>query len=336
MVARTMTEAERWLERHHDERFFLYVDTWDPHEPWDAPDYHTANYRQGYAGEQIYPCYGKWEEAGLAEDDVDLGHATYCGEVTMVDFWIGRLLAKLDALGLRENTLVFFTSDHGFYFGEHGYFGKAEWVHEPDAAVTEDSLVPEWLTESWLLTVERSPLYRELTNVPLMVRGPGLEPGRRSAMTTAPDLAPTILELAGLGGLPTTMTGESFREVLSGTKEEHRPFVVSSWPLYLAEGEIVTAIDSKARRIANYMPLTVTTHERSLILGGPDDEPELYELTSDPSEQNNVWRELSAEGEVLCERTLSFLESVGTPEAYLAPRREALDRWWRVIRSKSA
>src|SRR3712207_9358838 len=45
-------------------------------------------------------------------------HATYCGEVTMVDFWIGRLLAKLDALGLRDNTVVLFTSDHGFYFGE--------------------------------------------------------------------------------------------------------------------------------------------------------------------------------------------------------------------------
>ena len=56
MVARTMTEAERWLERHHDEQFFLYVDTWDPHEPWDAPDYYTAKYREGYAGEQLYPC----------------------------------------------------------------------------------------------------------------------------------------------------------------------------------------------------------------------------------------------------------------------------------------
>ncbi|MDP8953004.1 MAG: hypothetical protein M3N18_12375 [Actinomycetota bacterium] len=79
-----------------------------------------------------------------------------------------------------------------------------------------------------------------------------------------------------------------------------------------------------------------TRPERSLILGGPDDEPELYDLTSHHGEQDNVWRELGAEGEVLCERTLSFLESVGTPEAYLAPRREALDRWWRVIHSKSA
>src|SRR5918994_3230031 len=333
MVARTMTEAERWLERHHDERFFLYVDTWDPHEPWDAPDYYTARYRESYAGEQLYPCYGKYEDAGLTGDDVDLAHATYCGEVTMVDFWIGRLLGKLDALGLRENTLVFFTSDHGFYFGEHGYFGKAEWVHEPEAAVSEDSSLPGWLAESWLLTVERSPLYRELTNVPLMVRGPGLEPGRRSAMTTAPDLAPTVLELLGLGGLPTTMTGDSFGGVLAGTREEHRPFVVSSWPLYLAEGEITTAVDSKARRIANYMPITITTRERTLILGGPADEPELYDLTADPGEQYNAWRELGHESEALYECTLSFLEGVGTPEEYLAPRGKALDGWWRVVKS---
>jgi arylsulfatase A-like enzyme len=326
MVARTMTEAERWLERHYDERFFLYVDTWDPHEPWDAPDYYTASYREGYRGEQIYPCYGDWKRAGLEKDDVDLGHATYCGEVTMVDFWIGRLLAKLDALGLRENTLVFFTSDHGFYFGEHGYFGKAEWVHEPDASVTEDSLAPGWLAESWLLTVERSPLYRELTNVPLMVRGPGLQPARRSAMTTAPDIAPTVLELVGLGDVPTTMTGESFGGALTGMKSEHRPFVVSSWPLYLAEGEIVTAIDSKARRISSYMPLTVTTRDRSLILGGPDDEPELYDLRTDPGEWENVWHTSAGEGEALREEALGFLEQQGTPEEYLAPRRQAPER----------
>ena len=252
----------------------------------------------------------------------------------MVDFWIGRLLAKLDALGLRENTLVFFTSDHGFYFGEHDYFGKAEWVHDPEASVTADSSVPEWLTDSWLLTVERSPLYKELTNVPLMVRGPGLEPGRTGAMTTAPDLAPTIMDLVGLGGVPTTMTGDSFGGVLEGTREDHRPLVVSSWPLYLAEGEIVTAIDSKARRIADYMPVTVTTPERTLILGGPDDEPELYDLTSDPGERENVWRTPGGEGALLAEQALTLLEGVNTPEEYLAPRRESVDRW-RVI-GKSA
>ncbi|CAN5282305.1 hypothetical protein BH18ACT10_BH18ACT10_16670 [soil metagenome] len=329
MVARTVTQAERWLERHHDEQFFLYVDTWDPHEPWDAPEYYTQKYREGYNGEQIYPAYGDYERAGLTKDDVKLGHDTYCGEVSMVDFWIGRLLAKLDALNLSDNTVVFFTSDHGFYFGEHGYFGKAEWVHDPEASISEDSLLPDWLAESWLLTVERSPLYRELTNVPMIVRGPGLTPGRSQALTTAADIAPTVLDMVGLGGLPTTMQGESFGGVLKGEREDHRPFVISSWPLYMAEGEITTAVDSRPRGISSYMPISVTTQDRSLILGGPDDEPELYDLKSDPGEKENVWKQHNGHGAALCEDAISFLEGIGTPEAHVAPRREALERWWR-------
>ncbi len=324
LAARTMTEAERWLERHYKEPFFLYVDTWDPHEPWDAPEYYTEHYRPGYDGRTLYPAYGKWKDAGLSEDDVALAHATYCGEVTMVDRWVGRLLDKLDVLGVRDDTWVFFTSDHGFYFGEHGYFGKADWVHDPDAVVSGDA--PEWLKESWLLTVGWSPLYRELTNIPLIVRGPGLETGRRSAMTTAPDIAPTILDIAGIER-PKSMQGDSFEEVIVGEKDEHRPFVVSSWPLYFAEGEVTTAVDSRARRIASYMPITVTARETSVILGGPADYPEMYDLAKDPGERSNVWERQNAEGGELASRAVSFLEDLGTPEGHLAPRRMALQEF---------
>ena len=326
LVARTMTQAERWLERHHDEQFFLYVDTWDPHEPWDAPDYYTAAYRKGYAGEQIYPAYGNYKQAGLHRDEVDLGHATYCGEVTMVDFWIGRLLAKLDALGLRENTLVFFTSDHGFYFGEHDYFGKAEWVHDAWAIVAEGSRMPSWLPESWLLTVGWSPLYGEITRIPLMVRGLGLEPGRRTALTTVPDLTPTILELAGIEA-PASVQGDSFFGVLTGERDEQRSFVVSSWPLYFAEGEITLAVDSRPRHISSYMPLTVSTRDRSLILGGPDDEPEFYDLVGVPGEQDNIWESETREGLKLARQALSFLEEQGTPQEHVRPRRMSLERF---------
>ena len=121
---------------------------------------------------------------------------------------------------------------------------------------------------------------------------------------------------------------------MAAEREEHRSLVVSSWPLYLAQGEIVTAIDSKARRIADYMPITVTTPERSLILGGPDDEPELYDLARDPGEQDNVWREHGPEGGLIAEQAISFLEGVNTPEEYLTPRREALDRW-RIVRESA-
>ena len=123
------------------------------------------------------------------------------------------------------------------------------------------------------------------------------------------------------------MTGDSFGGVLDGSRKEHRPLVVSSWPLYLAKGEIITAVDSKARRIDNYMPVTVTTPERSLILGGPDDEPELYFLGRDPGERWNVWGSRIEEGTALGERALSCLERQGAPESYLAPRRRALQRF---------
>ena len=329
LVARTMTAAEEWLERHYKEPFFLYVDSWDPHEPWDAPEYYTALYRPDYDGRQLYPTYGKWREAGLTEDDVDTAHATYCGEVTMVDRWVGRLLDKLDVLGLTEKTLVLFTSDHGFFFGEHGYFGKAEWFHDPGAKVTADADVPEWLPESWLLTVGWSPLYQELTRIPLLVRGPGLEPGRRSALTTAPDLAPTILDLLRIEP-PAEMRGSSFREVLEDERREHRPFVVSSWPLYFAEGELTTAVDSRPRRIASYMPLTIATRTRSVILGGPTEPPELYDLEADPGELDNVWHANAEEGVELCRRAVSFLEESEAPEKFLEPRRMALEAFARA------
>ena len=324
LVARTMSAAEDWLERHHREPFFLYVDTWDPHEPWDAPDYYAALYKPDYDGRHIYPAYGKWREHGLTEEDLETVRATYRGEVTMVDRWVGRLLEKVDVLGLRENTYVFFTSDHGFYFGEHGYFGKAEWFHDPDAAVAAGSDVPAWLPDSWLLTIGWSPLYQELTRVPLLVRGPDLAAGRRTALTTAPDVPATILDLLGVSA-PEGVQGRSIAPVLHGEQDDHRPFVVSSWPLYFAEGELTTAVDSRTRRISSYMPLTVTTRERSLLLGGPSEAPELYDLDSDPGEERNVWQAHAGEGREIAESAVAFLEELGTPERHLLPRRLALE-----------
>jgi arylsulfatase A-like enzyme len=324
MVAHTMRAADDWLERHHRERFFLYVDTWDPHEPWDAPDYYTELYRPGYDGRRLYPAYANWRRAGLDEDDVALAHATYCGEVTMVDRWVGHLLSKLDVLGIGDRTVVVFTSDHGFYFGEHDLFGKAEWVNDPDARLSDDAEVPEWFSRSWLLTIEWSPLYGELTRIPLVVRAPGVAPGRRRALTTAPDITATVADLAGADP-PDGCQGRSFRAALTGEEDEHRPFVVSSWPLYFAAGELTSAIDSKTRRIASYMPITAATRERSLVIGGPDRPPELYDLERDPGETTDVWAEHPAEGARLFADALAFLRECGTPAEHLAPRERSFE-----------
>ena len=182
--------------------------------------------------------------------------------------------------------------------------------------------MPEWFSASWLLTIGWSPLYQELTRAPLVVRAPGLPPGRRSALTTAPDIPATILELAGAEP-PPRLHGRSFREALAGGRDEHRPFVVSSWPLYFARGEMTSAVDGRVREIASYMPITVTTRELSLVIGGPGEPPELYDLAHDPAESVNVWDERTVEGSQLFADALAFLEECGTAERFLAPRRES-------------
>lgn len=326
LVARTMTAAESWLERHHDKPFFLYVDTWDPHEPWDPPDYYVKLYRPDFKGPALYPAYAKWREAGLTEDDVNIAHAAYCGKITMVDRWVGMLLNKLDVLGVADDTIVVFTSDHGHYFGEHEYFGKAEWIHDPDAVISQDADVPLWFSRSWLLTIGWSPLYQELYRVPLIVRAPGLQAGRRQALTTAPDIPATILDLVGIEPLG-QIEGRSVGDVLRGQAAEHRPFVISSWPLYFAKGELTSAVDSRRRRIASHMPITVSNRRWSLIMGGPNEAPELYDLENDPKESTNVWSRHEREGARLFREAIDFMRSLDASEKFLQPREESLKRF---------
>ena len=122
---RTIKAAEKLLEYYYKEKFFMFIDTWDPHEPWDPPEYYTRIYRPDYKGENhLNPPYYDWRKSGMSEDDLELCHDMYCGEVTMVDRWIGILLDKIRKLGIWEDTAIIFTSDHGFCFGEHGLLGK--------------------------------------------------------------------------------------------------------------------------------------------------------------------------------------------------------------------
>ena len=306
-VARTTTAAEEWLERHYDERFFLLVDVWDPHEPWNPPDYYTRLYAPDYDGRETETCYDDWREAGLSEDDVRLSHATYAGEVTMVDRWVGRLIDKLDVLGIADETVVFFLSDHGYYFGEHGYLGKSVW----DADLG---------TQSW------SPLYREIVEVPLLVRAPEVEPRRTPALTTLVDVPATILDLANVAP-PNGVVGRSFAPVLRGETDEHRDLVVSGWPLEHQKGRITIAVDSWPRRVAHDQPITITGQGFSLVVGGAEDDLELYVVAADPGELRNVALERPGETEALLLESLSELLAIGTAEELLEPRRIALARF---------
>lgn len=308
---RTCARAARWLEENRNEGpFLLYVDTFDPHEPWDPPQWYVDLYDPSYQGEEvIYPLYAPCDF--LSESELKHVRALYAGEVTMVDRWVGRLLDRIDDLGLRDDTVVIFTTDHGFYHGEHGLMGKS------------------LLSGGFYSTV---PLYEEVARIPLMVRLPWQKPGRRDAYAQPPDLMPTILHLAGVD-IPDSVQGRSLVPVLQGEAEEHRPLAVTSpsiihgprsvqfttitkgeWSLiYPGEkfeegGEAETAMVDSIKRV----------HRR---LWAGQGGPELYHLPSDPKQKRNVFAENRAVAEQLHAEHVRMLEELGTREEYLGNRR---------------
>src|SRR5882672_2691712 len=120
---RTLGAAARWLERDapHHERFLLFVDEFDPHEPFDTPEPYASMYDPEWEGPHlIWPPYTRAGVAGgvLTERQARQLRACYGGKLTMIDRWFGGILDALDRAGLWESTAVIVCTDHGHYLGE--------------------------------------------------------------------------------------------------------------------------------------------------------------------------------------------------------------------------
>ena len=278
-ASRTMIEAAHLLEHYRDNKFFLYVDTWDPHEPWNPPAWYVQRYMPEYDGRLVSPCYAKYQEQGLSDDDMHVARATYAGEVSMVDRWVGYLLDTLECMNLTDSTAIIFASDHGFYFGEHeGLFGKMVGTGGTYGAVEKAALI----SQVWF----RSPLYEELAHVPLIMKIPGADTGRTSALTSAVDLMPTILELAQVD-IPQIVQGLSMMPAFKKSMYAGREAVFSSLPLHNI-GEETGAVDDFVRSVEHYQPTSITTEKWNLQYAASGEELELYDLHVDPGQANNL------------------------------------------------
>ena len=128
-TARTFKWAMQFLkDNRKGQPFYLLVDCFDPHEPWEAPEKYYRMYGDpDYKGRRIIHCvYTNAEKAGYSNDEVAYVKAQYRGLVSLVDTWFGKLMRRLDELGLAENTAVFLISDHGTNFCDnpHNIIGK--------------------------------------------------------------------------------------------------------------------------------------------------------------------------------------------------------------------
>jgi len=303
IVAKTLSTAMNWLEDNYTrDGFFLWVDAWTPHEPFEAAPYDLVRYTdpsfQGY--HVLYPRYGRCDY--MTPGELDYVRACYAGMVTMMDRWIGYFLDKVQTLGLHKNTLVIYTTDHGHNFGDRGMQGKC------------------------------GPLYETLAHLPLMIRHPeGLGAGKRiSGFAQHPDLLPTILEFLGVP-IPDTVQGTSLWPLLAGQAEQVRDFAVSGRFIGTAGGvTLMRQTFGRARAFdghtgiegATGQPITFTTERWSLICPpGGGERRELYDLYEDPHQANNLITTRVEVADLLQERIVTFLEGVGTPEERIAPYR---------------
>lgn len=169
--AKVMRASIRWLEENaNNGSFFLLIDNFDPHEPFDPPPNFDEIYQKKHLDYKlIWPTYGYADQ--YSDDEIDNIRALYSGELTFVDKWFGRFLERVEELGLMENTMICLVSDHGFMMGEHNLIGKP-WSGRADPN-----------------------LYNELARIPFIVYNPDAKGGSRdSRIVQLIDFLPTVLD----------------------------------------------------------------------------------------------------------------------------------------------
>lgn len=225
IAERTNALLEGYAEANNN--FFLWASFFDPHPQYMVPEPYASMYdpskvtvpefREGefddkppyfQLARQESPDGSAFQEAGghavhgmhthLRSDEAKARNiATMYGMMTMLDKYIGKIIDHLDSLGLTEDTLICFTTDHGDFYGQHGLIAKT--IHH----------------------------YEDLLKIPLIVRMPGtVPPGSRSnALQSLVDLPQTFLDMAGLP-VPRRMTGVTETPVWTGVKEQIRDHVI--------------------------------------------------------------------------------------------------------------
>lgn len=302
IAPRTFKEATEWLERNCSRPFFLMIDTWDPHEPFDPPAHYLRKYAEPSEDVEniIYPAYGHSDY--MTDEEMKQVRALYAGEVTMVDTSMGRLMETLQRLNILDTTLVIFTSDHGHLFGEHGLQGK------PGGVLGR--------------------LYEETTRIPLIIRHPeNRNNGNRiRGLTQPPDIMPTILDYFGYE-IPRTVHGKSLTTLITGKEKEIRMYAFSGrytqqvgqespWQAGVVEAQIFDGWSGPPRLIA---PVTVTGNQWALICSPKPELSELYDLQKDPKQQLNLVREENETAQEMREALITFMTRLGGKDEFIKP-----------------
>lgn len=208
---RTMQATARWLREdapHHrakGERFFVFVDEFDPHEPFDTPDIWATMYDDSWEGPHlVWPPYAvdALKDGVLSEQDARQVRAQYGGKLSMIDHWLGKVLDALDETNGWEDTAVILCTDHGHYLGDKDAYDRDIWG-KPGV-----------------------PVYKPLGHIPMLMAWPGVAPGQCDALTTSTDLHATIADVFG-AEIKHNAHGASVLPLLSGSATSVRDWLLT-------------------------------------------------------------------------------------------------------------
>ena len=203
--ARVFRAAADWLHRNQDaQQFFLCVDSFDPHEPWNPP----ANYREMYSDETdvadvIWAAYGV--KHPYTPKEIRRMRANYAGECTLVDRWFGHFFEQFLKSAFAGDTLFIMTTDHGHYLGDQGNFGKMG-----------------------------HPLLPPVLDTPILMRHPkGLKAGKSDAgFVYHHDISATVLDAAGVKPKQ-PLDGRSLMGAFAG-RSPRRDHTLTGWGPFVA------------------------------------------------------------------------------------------------------
>ena len=280
-------EVLEFIETNKDQPFFCYYALVQPHAEMIAPEDYMEKHRGKYLPERSYegidegPKFRKGPYGSQSD-----GHAAFAAMINVVDDDVGELMAKLEALGIADNTLVIFTSDNG-----------------PHQEAGHD---PEYFNSNGGLRGVKRDLYEGGIRVPMIAHWP-----RRIARGTKTDhvsafwdVLPTFAEITGQK-IPAEVDGLSFLPTLLGQKKQPQHDFLY-WEFHQKKGRV-------ALRKGDWKAV------RYNVAIDPDSPLELYDIAKDPLESTNVaasFPEIVAEMNKLIKasRTESPIEGFNFPE----------------------
>ena len=193
--------AFEFLDRNRGaDNWFLQLETFDPHEPFHAPERFRELFPTDYDGPILdWPRYREVCEPQSERDEL---RANYMALVALCDELLGRLIDYFDANDMWKDTALVVTTDHGFLLGEHNWWGK-----------------------------NRMPLYEEISHIPLFMHHPDFAAAagsRRSNLTQNIDMMPTFCEMYG-APIPKEVEGKSLLRLLEKDEPLREAVMFGYW-----------------------------------------------------------------------------------------------------------